>query len=148
MADNVQSEAVVVAGTNWAADDISSVFYPRTKVVIGADGTSDGDVSSSNPMPIKKQSSSTGTRTQVADTASDTLILASSSSRLGAVVFNDSTDVLYLGLGTTTVSSTNYTVKLYPNGCYHTPDQFTGQIRGIWATDPGTGAARVTELTA
>ena len=88
-----------------------------------------------------------GTRTQVADNAADVLILAANASRIGATVFNDSTVALYLGLGTTTASTTNYTVQIAANGYYETPPYFTGQIRGIWASDPGTGAARVTELT-
>ena len=36
-----------------AADDISSVLYPRGKITLGADGVNDGDVSSSNPLPVK-----------------------------------------------------------------------------------------------
>ncbi len=36
-----------------ATDDIGGVKYPRSKIVIGADGTNDGDVSATNPMPIR-----------------------------------------------------------------------------------------------
>jgi len=53
MADNVASQAVTTAGTVWAADDISSVFYPRCKLVHGADGTNDGDISTANPLPVR-----------------------------------------------------------------------------------------------
>jgi hypothetical protein len=88
---------------------------------------------------------STGTRSSVAGAASDTLILASNASRLGATIYNDSTAILYLGLGTTAASTTNYTLQIAANGYYETPADFTGQIRGIWAS--ATGNARVTELT-
>jgi hypothetical protein len=44
---------VTSGGTNWAADDISSVFYARNKIVHGADGVNDGDVSTANPFPIR-----------------------------------------------------------------------------------------------
>jgi hypothetical protein len=52
MADNVQVNERTTDGAIFAADEISSVYYPRTKIVIGADGTNDGDVSSANPMPV------------------------------------------------------------------------------------------------
>ena len=35
-----------------ATDDISGVKYQRVKVVIGADGVNNGDISSSNPLPV------------------------------------------------------------------------------------------------
>lgn len=91
--------------------------------------------------------SATATRTQVADTDSDTLILAANTSRVGATVQNDSSATLFLGLGTATVTATDYTVKLVQNAYYEVPSKFNGQIRGIWASDPGDGAARITELT-
>lgn len=46
-------------GETGAADDIDGVKYPRVKVVIGANNTNDGDISSANPMPV------TGTITAV-----------------------------------------------------------------------------------
>ena len=50
MADNVA--VTEGAGTSIAADDISSVLYQRVKMVIGADGTNDGDIAATNPMPV------------------------------------------------------------------------------------------------
>lgn len=35
-----------------ASDDISSVKYQRVKLIHGADGTNDGDVSRANPLPV------------------------------------------------------------------------------------------------
>ena len=51
MADNVTADPGA-GGATLAADDIGGVHYPRTKIVIGADGSADGDVSGANPMPI------------------------------------------------------------------------------------------------
>ena len=65
MADNVTSESITNAGIVFGADDISSVFYPRTKIIVGADGVNDGDVSSSNPMPVSGTVTATGTVTAV-----------------------------------------------------------------------------------
>ncbi len=35
-----------------ASDLIGGVHYPRVKLIIGADGTNDGDVSGANPLPV------------------------------------------------------------------------------------------------
>mgnify|MGYP001021939693 CR=1 FL=1 len=51
MADNFTTNAGS-GGDTFAADDISGVKYPRTKLIVGADGTNDGDVSSANPLPV------------------------------------------------------------------------------------------------
>lgn len=55
MADNVA--ITQGSGTNIAADDIASVLYQRIKMVVGADGTNDGDVSKANPLPVALMSS-------------------------------------------------------------------------------------------
>jgi hypothetical protein len=89
----------------------------------------------------------TGTRSQVADSATDVQILAANASRLGASVFNDSSATLHLGLGTATVTASNYTVKVASGGYYELPSGFTGELRGLWASDPNDGGAKVTELT-
>lgn len=33
-------------------DEISGIHYTRMKIIVGPDGTNDGDVSSANPMPV------------------------------------------------------------------------------------------------
>lgn len=54
-------------GTTAAADEISSVKYPRAKLIHGADGTNDGDVSTTNPLPVEVTDNN---NTVAADTAS------------------------------------------------------------------------------
>lgn len=49
MADNVTSP--VPAGTVLAADDVSGVLYPRTKIAFGADGSA-SDVTVDAPLPV------------------------------------------------------------------------------------------------
>lgn len=41
------------SGANIASDDIGGIQHQRIKMVLGADGVSDGDVSASNPLPAK-----------------------------------------------------------------------------------------------
>jgi hypothetical protein len=51
MADNIGYTPG--SGATIAADDIGGNLHQRIKVVVGADGVNDGDVSLSNPMPIQ-----------------------------------------------------------------------------------------------
>jgi hypothetical protein len=52
MADNVTLNAATVGGgSTIGADDISGIKYQRVKLITGVDGTNDGDVSSSSPLP-------------------------------------------------------------------------------------------------
>lgn len=92
--------------------------------------------------PVKP---ATATRSNVNDAASDTLLLAANAARKGATVWNDSAEILYLGLGTVAASATSCTVKMPADAYYELPAGFTGQVRGIWANN-GSGAARITEL--
>ena len=87
----------------------------------------------------------TATRTQVADSATDVSLLAANTDRKKYAVYNDSTAVLYLADGAA-ATTTNYTVQIPPNGYFENVG-YVGAVRGIWATDPGTGAARITEYT-
>lgn len=50
MTDNI--DVTPGTGATIAADLISGALHQRIKVTLGADGVNDGDVSSSNPMPI------------------------------------------------------------------------------------------------
>lgn len=87
------------------------------------------------------------TRTQVADSATAVALLAENSRRHGASIFNDSSAALFIGLGVTEVTTTNYTVKLVSGAYYETPYRYTGEVRGIWASDPNDGGAKITEFT-
>jgi hypothetical protein len=96
---------------------------------------------------ITEPKSTTATTSQVADNSASVTILASNASRLGATILNDSSAALYLRLGSSAATTTNYTVRITQYGYYEVPFRYTGAITGIWASDPGDGAARVTELT-
>lgn len=49
MSDNTQ----IPGSDNIATDDIGGVKFQRFKLVLGADGVNDGDVSSANPVPVQ-----------------------------------------------------------------------------------------------
>lgn len=91
--------------------------------------------------------SATGTQTSVASSATDVTILASNASREGAVIYNDSTQILYLLLASGTSSTSNYSVQVPSQSYFEVPGPsiYTGVIKGIWAA--ANGNARVTEFT-
>ena len=41
-----------IGGDTFGSDDITSVHYPRVKLITGEDGVNDGDVADVNPMPV------------------------------------------------------------------------------------------------
>jgi len=49
MADNIPT----TTNASVATDDIGNVHYQRMKLVLGADGVNDGDLSAANPMPVE-----------------------------------------------------------------------------------------------
>ena len=89
------------------------------------------------------QYAATGTQTSVVAAAVDTSLLAANAPRLGAIVYNDSTAILYLLAASGVASTTVYTVQVPANGTYEVAFGYTGAIRGYWAS--ATGNARVTE---
>lgn len=90
--------------------------------------------------------SATATTSAVADSAASVQLLAANTSRKGATITNDSTAVLFVKCGTT-ATTTDYTVQVNSGQYWECPFSYTGRIDGIWATDPNTGAARITEFT-
>jgi hypothetical protein len=94
---------------------------------------------------LGERASATGTVTTVASSASNVTILAANTSRIHATVFNASTAILYLNVSATAATTAIYTVQIAPNGYYEVPNDYQGQLSGIWAS--ANGQANVTEMT-
>lgn len=89
----------------------------------------------------------TATLSNVADAATSATVVAANTSRMGVIIHNDSTSILYLKYGAT-ASTTSYTYRLEPNATWEMPNPvYTGIIDGIWSAN-ASGSARVTEMTA
>lgn len=82
--------------------------------------------------------------TSVNSSASNVVLLEANNDRRGAAVYNDSTAILYLKLGTS-ASLTSCTVKMFPDAYYEVPFNYRGTISGVWSAV--NGAARITEIT-
>lgn len=147
MADNFVTDPGT-GGVTFASDDIAGVHYPRTKMSVGVDGSAT-DVADADGarLPIKPHMAASAARTAVADSAVAVTILASNANRKGAYILNTSSALLYLGLGSVDPTSTDFTEQLFQGQAWRVPDCYTGIIKGIWASDPNDGVARVTELS-
>ena len=84
------------------------------------------------------------TLSNVSSSVSSGTLLAANGDRIGVLVVNDSTAILYLKYGAT-ASASSYSVKMEPGSYWEMPQPiYTGIIDGIWAS--ANGAARITEL--
>lgn len=84
------------------------------------------------------------TLANVTSSATNVTLLAANARRKGVIIFNDSTEVLYLKFGAT-ASTTSFTYYIVPGAHWEMPKPiYPGIIDGIWAS--ANGFARVTEL--
>lgn len=88
---------------------------------------------------------SVGVVVSIGDTATATSLLPVSQSRVGGLIFNNSSAILYILLGAGTASATNFSVALAQGEYYNLPVVYKGEINGLWASDAG-GSALVTEF--
>jgi hypothetical protein len=71
-------------------------------------------------------------------------IATSSTGRLGCQIFSEGPGTLHVTLGTSTTSTSLYTVRLSSGDYFEVPSNYTGLIGGIFAT---AGTARVTQVS-
>lgn len=144
---SVHRERVQLAGATETAIATIREFAngkPLAVVLTDANGDSYTASGSSATPPA------TATRTQVNDSATAVALIAANTGRKGMVITNDSSARVFVGYGTVDPTTTNYTFVILSGQTWEmTPSNvFTGQLKGIWETDPNDGAARITELTA
>jgi len=92
--------------------------------------------------PIRAVTGGTGPTT-FTSTSYGTIAVADST-RLGCQVFNEGAGNLHVTLGTSTTSTSSYTVRLASGDYFEVPSNYTGLIGGIFAT---AGTARVTTVS-
>lgn len=93
---------------------------------------------------VTSASSTTGTISSVAASASTGVLLASNTSRRGATIYNDGLSQLFVACAAT-ASTTAFTYKLQAGSAVSIDYNYTGVISGIWAA--ALGSARITEFT-
>lgn len=89
MADN----AIAVNGgspVTFATDDIGSgVQAARYKIMLGADGVDDGNISSTNPLPVSDAKLTSDTPSSVSSSATTVTLIAANANRLSLTIFNN-----------------------------------------------------------
>ena len=95
----------------------------------------------------KSYPTSTATRTMVDAVNKDTILLVENPFRLNAVIYNCSSSPLYIGLGTTPVTSADFTYELSSQSSLELPQNYIGEVHGYWASITPDGWATMTELT-
>lgn len=101
-----------------------------------------------NTMPFSSdpgfQSSTTGTTTTVAASTTSVPLLAPNANRKGLTVYNNSPlATLFVGFGTT-VTTSDFAVKISPSTTWECPQDYDGPLSGIWSA--ANGNAKVTEF--
>ena len=94
---------------------------------------------------LTNPTSATATVTAVAASIASVVLHASNAARLGAMIYNDSVNVLYLLYGGGAASAANYSVLVLAGATETVPFGYTGVISGAWGI--AAGNARVTEFT-
>lgn len=158
LVDGTPNGTGAIAGDTANGLDVDVTRLPS--IPAGSNNIGDVDVLSLPSIPAGSNNigdvdiapSGTATRTSIADNNVDTQLLAANAGRKMAVIVNDSDQDLYVGLGGSAVSATDYSYFL-PRSSGGQKSQmelpipvFTGEIRGIWSAN-STGAARITEMT-
>jgi hypothetical protein len=155
LADNVQLNSGS-GGAIAASDDIAGVQYQRVKLVLGADGVNDGDVSSANPIPadisITPVATSSST-TPLAGAATWTSDEFTTDSGNGLLVFviADQSGTVYLDEkvsgGSYTVTAQSAIVANSPLAEMHVTHADTWRIRVVnGATPQGSFQVKVSQI--
>ena len=148
MADNTILN-VGSGGDTIADEDVAGIKYQRVKIV-------DGTVAGTTPMKIDANGAlvakpatgtNTGGQTSVASTiTADTTLIAANTARVGLMIYNESTQTLFLLLGAGVESATVYSLQIPPNTLYEAPAAFvTLRASGHWVV--ANGSARITAVT-
>lgn len=96
-------------------------------------------------MVVTQADAATSSLANVASSATSVTLRAANATRIGLMIYNESTAVLYMKFGAT-ASVTSYTVQLGPSAYYEfAAPVYSGIVDGIWSA--ANGNARVTEIT-
>lgn len=107
--------------------------------------TVNADGSINTVTTVTPQGYATSTINRIAASLTSVTLIASNTSRKGGYIYNDSTENMYLKLGSSTTSISK-TVTIAGSGFYELPQPiYTGIVSAAWAV--ATGSADVTELT-
>ena len=136
----VGTRGLLIAGSDGANSRFATVKAPSTAAV----ATDPALVVARSPND-RSLVAAAATLTNVASSASSVSLLAANTARRGLIVYNDSTQTLYLKFGVT-ASTTSFTYLMTPKSTLEMIlPIYQVAIDGVWAS--ANGSARITELT-
>jgi len=106
---------------------------PPSTAAVASDPALVVAISPNNPITTSTVRPSTSIITSVAVSTSNVVLLANNSLRLGATLFNDSSSLVYVKLGSVATTS-SYTIKLFPQSYFEIPFGYTNVVSGFWTT--------------
>lgn len=122
-----------------------SVNVTNTGIDVTFTNTSiDANITNSSLNTIAEKSSTASVAT-VSASATAVTVLVSNALRKGFIIYNDSTEIVYIKFGSSAATN-DFTFKLFPESAYeHTNNLYTGVITAIWVN--AVGVLEVTEMT-
>lgn len=105
-------------------------------------------VTTDNRLQVKTDYTATATITSVAISATSVSLLAADATngRVNVLLFNDTTQIAYIRLDATAVTTSNQSFEILPGGYWESPRNFVGAVGCIWPSTTGGGAMKVTVL--
>lgn len=129
------------------AQTIGSEFQQTVNI---GDGVNAGRLVSVDPdgsLRVETNVCTTATKTNVTSVTTSTTLLSANVNRRAALIFNDSTSLLYISLGTGATSISSFSVRIAAGTLYVLDiPLWTGAVTGLWSAV--NGAARVTDISA
>lgn len=119
-------------------------YYLRIRPYRGFQGLNVSIWESTMPLvngSTHQQNSATTTGSTINAVTTSVVLLAENSSRLGAIIHNNSNGRLYLDFDLS-VTVTDYAVKMDPGAYYEVPYNYTGSVAGVWSTANGNALIR------
>lgn len=109
------------------------------QIAVVGDGTAanTATVNAAGELFVHGDGGSSATRTSYTHSTVEAQVLAANTSRHDLSVYNFGTSNLYVGLGTTVVTSTNATVMLPPGTLYEAPTAYRGVVRALASATGG-----------
>lgn len=147
MADS--SVSIVDAGSVTRPVDAQLVGTDYQQTVTLGDGTNAGRVAkidTDGSLQVETNVCSTSTKGNVTSVTTSVTILAANVARRAALIFNDSTSLLYLSFGTAATTTTSFSVRVAAGTLYVLDiPLWTGAVTGTWSAV--NGAARWTDFS-
>ena len=144
---NTQKLAALIVDTDKKSSIVTinnQIEQPLTNTQLST-ALAEGVKTPATSLSVTQSYAATSTLSNVTSIATSVTLLAANNNRKTAIIYNDSTAILYVCCNASAASTTNYTVKLQPDATLIIKgDDYSGEIKGVWTS--ANGAARVTEV--